>query len=158
MLLISDTGPIISLLLIKKFDILEKLFPNIVIPKTVYNELLKHTEISEYQDELNYLQSKVKSINSYFTINGIDIGETEAILLCNELKADFLLIDDKKAREKAELFNINCIGTLGLLYLAHKKCLIKELRPYFIELHNFNRYFSKQYLNYFLEQTGEQKL
>jgi uncharacterized protein len=68
------------------------------------------------------------------------------------------LIDDKKAREKAELFNINCIGTLGILYLAHQKNLILELRPLFQELQHNKRYYSKKYLNFFLHKTGEQMI
>ncbi len=33
----------------------------------------------------------------------LDYGESESIILYNELQADFLLIDDKKARNIAEL-------------------------------------------------------
>ncbi len=68
---------------------------------------------------------------SPYNIEGIDRGESEAILLHKELKADYLLIDDKKARQKAESLGINCIGTLGVLYLAHKKNLIKTYDLYF---------------------------
>ena len=35
MLLIADTSPIISLLLIKQFGLLEQLFSNILIPQAV---------------------------------------------------------------------------------------------------------------------------
>lgn len=39
----------------------------------------------------------------------MDYGESESILLYEELKADYLLIDDNKARMLAESLNINCI-------------------------------------------------
>ncbi|EDN68984.1 conserved hypothetical protein [Beggiatoa sp. PS] len=158
MLLIADTSPIISLLLIEKMDILEELFPNFLIPQAVWDELNNHQEIRIYQTQLNRLSQKVKKITCHFPLSGIERGETEAILLCLELKADYLLIDDKKAREKAELFNINCIGTLGILYLAHQKNLVQELRPLFQELQHNKRYYSKKYLNFFLRKTGEQMI
>ncbi len=156
MLLIADTGPIISLLLTEKFGILENLFPNFLIPQAVWEELCKHQEISVYQNELNCLAPKVRKITCHFPISGIERGETEAILLCHELRADYLLIDDKKAREKAELLDIKCIGTLGLLFLARQKGIIGDLRPLFEELLKKQRYYAKSYLNLFLEKNGEQ--
>ncbi len=158
MLLVADTSPIISLLLADKFDLLEKLFPNYIVPKAVFDELQNHQEIKRFKNELEGLKLKVKEINVFFPLSGIDIGETEAIILFKETKADFLLIDDKKAREKAELLEISCIGTLGILYLAYKKKLIKTLRPIFELFGQKNRYFSVNYLNYFLRKTNELEL
>ncbi|MCP4650396.1 MAG: DUF3368 domain-containing protein [PVC group bacterium] len=158
MLLIADTSPIISLLLIEKIEILENLFPNFLIPQAVWDELNNHQEIRVYQTQLNSLSQNVKEITCHFPISGIEKGETEAIMLYLELNADYLLIDDKKAREKAELFDINCIGTLGVLYLAKQKNLVPKLRPLFQELQNKKRYYSKKYLNLFLRKTGEQMI
>lgn len=158
MLLIADTSPVISLFLTKKFALLEKLFPGYIIPEAVFEELNKHNEIKNYTQELKILSKKARKVNSFFSLSGIDIGETEAIILYKETNANLLLIDDKKAREKAELLNINCIGTLGLLYLAWQKNQIQELRPLFLDLLKRKRYFSKQYMNIFLSKTGEEKL
>jgi hypothetical protein len=41
----------------------------------------------------------------------MDYGESEAITLYKELNANFLLIDDRKARLIAESMKVNCIGT-----------------------------------------------
>ena len=82
-------------------------------------------------------------------------GETEAIFLCLELKADLLILDDKRARNAAESFNIKCIGTLGLLTLAKKRGLIAELRPYFFQLIEQERYFAVELLNDILALNEE---
>ena len=111
-----------------------------------------------YQTELQRLSPQVRTITCHFPISGIDRGETEAILLCQEVHADYLLIDDQKARQKAELFDIKCIGTLGVLYLAQQQGFISELRPVFQELLRNNRYYAKKYLNLFLRKTGEQPI
>lgn len=158
MLLIADTSPIISLLLIKQFDLLAQLFPNYLIPQAVWEELNSHHEILTYQEELSQLSTQVQSVVFHFPISGIERGETEAILLCQEVSADYLLIDDQKARQKAELFGIRCIGTLGLLYLAKQRGLVVALRPLFQTLLRYRRYYAKRTLNYFLEQAGENAL
>lgn len=158
MLLIADTSPIISLLLIKQFDLINRLFPDFLIPKAVWDELNNHQEIRVYQEELNFLSQKIKTVSYHYPISGIERGETEAIILYRELDADYLLIDDKKAREKAELFNIKCIGTIGIIFLAKQKGIIKQLRPLFEELLIKNRYYAKNFLNSFLTETQEEPL
>jgi len=63
----------------------------------------------------------------------MDYGESESVILYKELNADFLLIDDKKARMIAENYNVNCIGTLGLLSIAKDKGLVTDLRSLFVD-------------------------
>lgn len=158
MLLIADTGAIISLILVKEFTILEKLFPNYVIPEAVWEELTKHNAIKNHSDELHILSKKIKSVKNYFPLSGIDKGETEAIILYKELNADFLLIDDKRARQTAESIEINCIGTLAILYKAKEKGLISELRPIFHKFKEIKRFYSKKYLNFNLSPRTSAKL
>jgi len=117
MLLIADTSPLISLFIIEKLDLLEKLYGDYCIPNAAWQELINHNAIKNYKSEIQKLSKKIH-ITSYniLPINGIDIGETECILLYKELHADYLLIDDKKGRDVAELNDIKCIGTLTVLY------------------------------------------
>ena len=158
MLLIADTSPLISLILVKKFDILAKFFPNYVIPEAVWNELNSHNEIHDFDKELTELSKKVRQVKNYLPLSGIDKGETEAIILYKELDADFLLIDDKRARQTADAMNINCIGALAILYKAKQKKNIKELRPVFQQLLNMKRFYSKSYLNLFLSKAEEKEI
>jgi predicted nucleic acid-binding protein len=44
-------------------------------------------------------------------------GELEAIVLAQELSAEFVVLNDLLARRKAQRLAINVIGTLGLLLL-----------------------------------------
>ena len=69
--------------------------------------------------------------------------------------ADFLLIDDKKARNIAENFGITCVGTIGLLSIAKDKGLIDNLRSVFDVFITHNRYYSINLLNTILTQKGE---
>ena len=73
-------------------------------------------------------------------------------------KADYLLIDDNKARLVAESLNINCIGTLGLLLKAKQKGLITDLKPIFEKLIVYGRFFSRKLLNDILIKIGESRI
>ncbi len=156
MIIIADTSPLISLILIARLDILEKLFEEFFIPEAVWQELNNHTDIKSYKNELNFLSERVKQISNYhFPISGIDRGETESIILYKELKADLLLIDDKKARTIAEVLDVNCVGTLAILYKAKQKGHIEKLKPLFELLLKNSRYYSEKLFNFFLETANE---
>lgn len=88
----------------------------------------------------------------------MDLGESESVILYKEAQADFLLIDDKKARKIAENFDITCIGTLGLLAIAKDKAIIEELKPIFEDFIKNKRFYSRKILNKILELKGEPKL
>ena len=45
----------------------------------------------------------------------LDPGETEAIVLAETLRADLLLMDDRKAVDAARARGLTVVGTLGLL-------------------------------------------
>ena len=88
----------------------------------------------------------------------MDYGESESVILYEELNADYLLIDDNKARIIAESFDVNCIGSIGLLIKAKQKGLVNELRSIFEKWLENERYFSKKMLNKILIQTGEEPM
>lgn len=88
----------------------------------------------------------------------MDSGESESVILYKELNANFLLIDDKKARNIAENFEISCIGTLGILSIAKSKGFINELRPLFECFLANKRFYSINILNNILIRHNENKL
>ncbi len=158
-LVIADTGPIISLAIIDKLPILNHLFNDIKIPRAVINELIHDTSKKEHQTIKHFFANKVCSIKGMNDLTfTMDYGEAEAVILYRELDADILLIDDSKARKIAENFDINCIGTLGILMKAKEKGVITELRPIFIEFIDKKRFYSVKLLNIILEKFDEVRL
>ena len=105
MIVISDTTPLISFLKINRIDLLEKLFGDVLIPQAVFEEL---TIDERFQLEADQIRQKkfivVKPVNNPESANilkratGLDQGESEAIVLTDELKADLLLMDEAKGR------------------------------------------------------------
>ena len=95
MIIVSDTSPLVCLLHLNQVNLLKDLFVNVIIPPSVFNELIKAKLINE-----NFLQA-----NSFIRIESpvdkkkveelmliLDEGESEAIVLSLELKAELLLI------------------------------------------------------------------
>lgn len=158
-LVIADSGPIFSLAVIDNLELLNSLFDEVSIPMAVWEEITldKSTEI--YSRIEIFFRDKVIPIKGFNELTFVmDYGESESVILYKELEADFLLIDDKKARSYAENFDIKCIGTLGLLSIARSKGLVDELRPIFILLLEAKRYYSLSLINVLLNRHNEKKL
>ncbi len=155
-LVIADAGPIFSLAIIDRLELLDQIFDDIRIPRAVWEEISLVKTVSFYKSIQDYFQTKVIDIKGFNDLTLImDKGESESIILFKELDADFILIDDKKARNIAESLDVTCVGTLGILSIAKSKGLIKELRPLFIVFLNNDRYYSLKLLNMLLEKHDE---
>ncbi|MEZ4828504.1 MAG: DUF3368 domain-containing protein [Bacteroidia bacterium] len=158
-IVVSDTGPLISLGIVGKLDIIERVFGEFYIAGAVWEELKKYENKDFDKQYLKVLESHVKKINTknYLSII-MDYGESESVILYEELNADYLLVDDNKARAIAESLNVNCIGSIGLLIKAKQNNILSSLRPVFIKWLENERYFSLKLLNSILIDTGEEPI
>jgi hypothetical protein len=153
---VADTGALISLVYVSQIDLIEKVLGDFFIADAVWNELVVYENPEFDKNILKYLQKRVVKIKSRNYLSMIlDYGESESVILYEELNADFLLIDDNKARTIAESLDVNCIGSIGLLIRAKQKGLITELKPIFEKWILIGRYFSKKLLNKILIDLGE---
>ncbi|MCD7717329.1 MAG: DUF3368 domain-containing protein [Lachnospiraceae bacterium] len=134
MIIISDTTPIISLLKIKHLDLLQKLFGEIWIPNAVYEELISNKKFSNEARqimEVEYIEKvqvgDSKSVRLLQRATGLDAGESEAIILSDEKKADILLMDEAKGRLVAKQMGLTIMGTVGILMTAYEEQLLTSL-------------------------------
>lgn len=131
MIVVSDTTPLISLLKISRIDLLERLFGEVLIPYAVFHEL---TVDERFQLEADQIRQKkfitVKPVNNPESADilkratGLDQGESEAIVLTDESKADLLLMDEAKGRTVSAQMGLKIMGTIGILMAAYEE---KEL-------------------------------
>lgn len=59
----------------------------------------------------------------------LDNGESEAIALALELKAEYLLINERKGWNIAKSMGVNAIGLISVLISTKSEGIIKEVLP-----------------------------
>ena len=160
MIVVSDTSCISNLLLIGQIDLLQKIYSEIFIPLTVYNEILM---LEKSGKDLSYFKSRDWIIiEKNFTRNisllppkNIDAGEAEAIDLAIYLKADRLLIDERKGSVLAKELGIITIGLLGVLKIAKENHLILSVQKLLDQLIENNFWLSNELYNTVLKSVNE---
>lgn len=85
-----------------------------------------------------------------------DPGELEAIALYKRMRADLLLLDDRRARKLALLNGIRVVGSLGVLLRAKEQGRIFALAPLMSVLKMNGLYFSEVLMKEVLRQAGEE--
>lgn len=160
MTIISDTTPIISLIKINHLDLLKKLFEEVLIPEAVYRELTTNT-LFENEAKIvktsSFLRTSSvqnrKSLQVLQAVSGLDDGESEAIILADELKSDVLIMDERKGRKVAQKLGIKITGTVGLLIQAYSENMISanEIKTFLDQLKNSNIRLSESLIQKALE-------
>lgn len=65
-----------------------------------------------------------KSVNIFRRVTGLDAGESEAIVMADEKKADLLLMDERKERMVAKQMGLTITGTVGILLQSFDEGLL----------------------------------
>jgi hypothetical protein len=125
MIVVSDTSPITALLTIGAAELLAQLFQEVVIPAAVRDELLRSHPLLPPWLQVKTVQSPSR-VREY--AQTVDVGEAEAIQLARELRADRLLMDERKGRTLALREGIPVIGLLGVVLLAKRRRFIPSAR------------------------------
>ena len=133
MVIISDTTVISNLSQIDELDLLKTLYSEVIIPKSVRAELQTLIDGNTIPEEILIpewlvIKAPINTSKVGELLNTLDLGESEAIALSLELKADYLLIDEKQGRLVAVENNIKVIGTLGILLEAKNQKLINSVK------------------------------
>ncbi len=139
MIVVANAGPLIALAEVGHFDLLKSLYGQIHIPPAVREEVVVSQEMRPGAKEVAVAGwIKVKAVRDLTAVQilreRLDRGESEAIVLAIELKAELLLIDEARGRRIAEARGLNKTGTLGTLILAKKRGLVSSVTPLLDEL------------------------
>lgn len=163
MIVIADTTPLISLLKCDCLGVLRELFGDVQIPEAVYTELTSNPKFAEEaititnSDFIHKVNIEDrKSVALLKRATGLDIGESEAIILSDNLKADFLLMDEVKGRKIAVQMGIRIMGTVGILLLAYDTGIlsVEDIEAIVVLLRNANRHISEKLFEQLLDKIS----
>ena len=123
-----------KLAIIGQLYLIQELLGEIIIPKEVWAELIIEGKGKPGTNEIEKAKwikvVKVKNDSLVKTLTkDLDVGESAAIALAIERKANLLLLDETDARNLAEFYNLTKTGVLGILMRAKKRGLIKNIKP-----------------------------
>jgi uncharacterized protein len=143
--IVCNASPLISLARIEKIDLLHTLYGEIGIPEAVWDEVVMKGGSQPGVVETKKAQW-IKTIpvqNKELVLalqRDLDAGESEAIVLALEQKAELLLMDERLGREAANYFGVKCMGVLGILTEAKHKGIIDAIKPLLDLLRNHAGY------------------
>ena len=134
MSIVSNASPLINLARINKLDLLRDLYQHVIVPEAVWTEVVIEGMGQPGAEEVKgaaWIKKQVVSNPSLVQALKLELdeGEAEAIALGLELKAEFLLMDERLGRESARHLGLRCIGLVGILIESKHKGLIQNVKP-----------------------------
>jgi predicted nucleic acid-binding protein len=136
MIVVSDTSPLSGLAIVGYLGLLEQLYGRVLIPSGVWHELQGGGEDDPRITDvlgLDWIEVRQPTnqqlVNVLQTERHLDRGESEAIVLALEVKAEELLIDERLGRREAINLGLSITGLLGILLVAKRRGLITQIRP-----------------------------
>jgi len=130
-LAVADSSPVIALETLGELRLLPALFADIVVPLAVWAELDGKPNAPEPRRLLALPRVRVElpRFEVPEAATTLDEGERQAIATALALRADFVLIDEKRGRAVAAGLGLDVRGTLAVLIEAKRRALIGEVRP-----------------------------
>ena len=148
MIVVSDTSPVRSLANLGLLSILQQLYGEIIIPQAVAVELSnprggRHVIALDDLAELGYLKVHQASDGPQLArfLAELDRGESEALALAIEFRADLILIDELAGRKAAKREGLAVIGVLGVLLDAKGRGVIESMAPLLDQLQDQHQFF-----------------
>jgi len=127
---VSNATALIHLSRMNKLSLLKRLFSKVIIPRAVYSEVAVpgavgyEKIVKGVQEEWIIVKDVRDRMSAYELTPLLHKGEAEAIILAEEAKADYLIVDERVARYIAASRGIKVIGILGILSLCIELNLI----------------------------------
>ena len=160
MTVVVDSTPLIYLAAIGKFDLLRSLYGRIIIPVAVYNEVVTQGTgrygAAETSSASWIERRAVSDATRVAALRGqLDGGESEVVILSDELHADLVIMDEAAGRRELANRGTTHIGTIGVLMQAKSRGLLTALRPELDQLRASGFHISDRVYQHCLQAVGE---
>jgi len=143
--IVINASPIILLNKIGRLSLLNDLYRKVYVPDAVIMEVTDASQ-SDKAVSLGTLEYSRLMVTNKVAVNGLlgrlHAGEVEVIIGAVEKGIKTVVLDEIAARNKAKQYDLNIIGTLGILMRAKKDGLIEKIETEIEALRNANMYLS----------------
>ena len=158
MIVVSDTSPLNYLILLNADHLLAKIFGQVITPPNVLDEMrhLNAPEIVKAWAASLPAWLEVRAPRTFTVFDGLGDGESAAIALAQELRADRLLIDERDGNAVAIRLGLKTAGTLAVLELAAIRGMI-SLRDKIDALRKTSFHVPEQLFSEMLQRDAERK-
>jgi predicted nucleic acid-binding protein len=139
-IVVSNSSPLITFARIGRLELLRQLFGHIHIADEVYQEVAVRgagrpaAEAVRTAVWIEIHPAAVPNLVGLQASRALGAGEVATILLCSELRADLAIIDERKARRRAQGSGIAVIGCVGILEIGHRRGLVPNIRDVYANL------------------------
>jgi predicted nucleic acid-binding protein len=158
---VSNSSPLIALSIANSLDLLHALYGTIYIPEAVFHEVVIRgagrpgaTAVANTPWIVQQAGANQQTVASLLSA-GLDLGESEAIVLASELSAGLLILDESHARAVARQRGLPVTGTLGVLIAAKNAGMIAAIKPLLGQLSAAGFYIGPQIIAHALQLAGE---
>lgn len=161
MILVLDASPLITLARIGSLGLLRQLADQIIIPDAVYVESVSQAPGRPGSIEIAQADWITRRpVENYAHVrrlrNRIGLGEAEAIVLAQEIRADAVVLDDATARHIAEQEGCRVVGLLGLLIAGKQRGLLFAVKPLLDAMRNSGFFVGDELYTTILRQVAEE--
>jgi predicted nucleic acid-binding protein len=161
MIVVANTTPLIGPASIQRFDVLNGVFGEIAISQAVFEEIMQAAsgkKIAQHEVSTStwlHVIPVQDRLAVDVLLDELDLGEAETIVLAREINADWVVMDEKKGRQKLAQMGLNKIGTLGILIKAKEIGLLASIKPELEKLQENGFSVSQTVIETVLSQAGE---
>jgi predicted nucleic acid-binding protein len=161
MIIVADSGPIISFARAGRLDLLKQVTTELIISDAVFEEIVVSGDdrpgAEEVKQGLWIKRATVQDRSLLENMAGkLSRGESEAIVLAKELDA-YLLVDELEARKEASRLGINYFGSLRIIKEAKERGVISKAKAVLDDLIASSTYLDDTLYQRFLREMGEEE-
>ncbi|MBI4617706.1 MAG: DUF3368 domain-containing protein [Planctomycetes bacterium] len=131
MIVVADTSPLTNLHAIGRLELLREVFGGLLVPPRVADELRSPRARRPLDvSSIPWMEVRAPGATAPLELQRrLHPGETQALRLALEVRADLLLIDEEDGRVEARRLGLSVIGLLGTLVMAKNQGVLPAIRP-----------------------------
>jgi predicted nucleic acid-binding protein len=161
---VSESSPLIFLSALRDLDLLRRIVGEVFIPRAVYHEVVVDGHGKPGSEEVERAigdwirvvdAEETSEVTRIMEVAGLQAGESEAIVLADQLRIGVVLIDDQQAVLEARSLGITVLRTPAVYIAAKRAGLITGVKPKIDALRTLGFRLSDDHYRLILQGAGE---